>query len=427
MSVVLPLVRRWWSLLVVGTAAAALVGFLVASRVPPSYEAQSRLLVGPVSGNRDVIQAAGSQARTYADVATAAPILQAAASRIGVQGSGAALKNKLSVTASDVTRLIAIRARDRNPAEAALIANAVAHELRTWASQHGSTSPEGTLTMVEPATPPTHSTGPSALVIVPLAAIAGLLGAFGLAALVDSLITVVRNEEDLAAAAPVSVLGAVDGQPPSRSKRPLVVDARPNSNAASAYRLLAAKIEMSGREGLPRSLLVLDPRGGRSGSRLAANLAAVLSEAGKRVVLVDSADADDLTRIFGLDGRRRPKRELARKARPLRVGESTLDRFRVQSSGLVIVRPRLRKEPLDVMQATQMIETMLGDADLVILAAPSVDRSPSSLAWSRAAQATLVVAESGHTRREQLISALEALRIAKANVIGTVLCRERLF
>src|SRR5205823_6886175 len=139
---------------------------------------------------------------------------------LGLQGSGAALKSKVNVTASDVTRLVAIRARDRNPEQAATIANAVARELVAWASLRGNSSPEGQLTVVESASPPIHSTGPSSAVIVPLAAVAGLLGAFGLAALVDSLFTVVRNEEDLAALARLSVLGAVDGQSPSRSSRP---------------------------------------------------------------------------------------------------------------------------------------------------------------------------------------------------------------
>jgi capsular polysaccharide biosynthesis protein/Mrp family chromosome partitioning ATPase len=421
---VFPLVRRWWWLLAVGTAASAIVGFLVASRVPPAYEAQARLLVGPLSGDRDTIRAAGEQTRTYAEVATAGPVLQGAATRIGLPGSGLGLKSKVTVTASDVTRLIAIRARDRSPVQAAAIANALARELVQWAFNHGSRTLEGKLTVVEAASPPSHSTGPSLLVIVPLAAVAGLLGALGLAALVDSLVGVVRSEDDLASVAPVSVFGTVDGRSFPRSRRPLPVDSRPASNAAAAYRLLAAKIEMSGRNGLPRSLLVLEVPGGRSGGRLAANLAAVMARAGRRVVMLDGSEGNAVARLFGLGDRRGT---LARRARPLRVGELTLDRFRVSGSALVIVRPRPRDEPLEVEEARHTIETLLGEADFVVLAASSVGRSPNSLVWSRAAHATVVVAESGRTRRDQIPSALETLRIVKANVIGTVLCRDSLF
>jgi succinoglycan biosynthesis transport protein ExoP len=426
-SAVIPLIRRWWWLLAVGTAAATFVGFFVASRLPPTYEAQARLLVGPVSAeDRDILRAAGEQARTYAEVATATPILQRASARIGLQSTGSRLKSKVDVTASDVTRILSIRARDRNPALAAAIANALARELVAWSAE-GSKSSLGELTVVEPASPPSHSTGPSTLVILPLAALAGLLGGFGLAALADSFIKVVRDEDDLASVAPVSFLGAVDGRSSSRSNRPLVVDARPSSGAAAAYRVLAAKIEMSRREGMPRSLLLLEPGGGRSGGRLAANLAAVLTEGGKRVVLLDAGEKDDLAALFGVNGGGNRGRGLARKARPVRVGELTLDRFRVHSSGFVVVRPRPRQEPLDADQAADTIDFLLNEADLVILAASSIDRSPSSLAWSRAAQATVVVAESGHSRREQIAATLESLRIVNANVIGTVLSRDSLF
>lgn len=418
--------RRWWWLLVVGTAAAAFVGFLVASRVPPTYEAQTRLLVGPVSGgDKDTLQAAGQVARTYAEVATAAPILQRAVTRIGLQRPGSFLKSKVTVTASDVTRLIAIRARDRNSQLAAAMANALARELIAWSSR-GISPPQGKLSVVELAGPPSNPSGPSMLVILPLAAVAGLLGALGLAAVADSVMTVVRDERDLAAAAPVSFLGAVDGRSSARSN-PLVVDARPASDAAAAYRLLAAKIEMSGPEGLPRSLLLLETHDGRSGGRLAANLAAVLTKAGRRVVLLDAGEKDDLARLFAVDGGGNRRKTFARRARPLRVGQVTLDRFRVRSSDFAVVRPRPRPEGLGAHEAAETIDSLLGDADLVLLTASSSDRSPESLAWSRVAQATVVIAESGHTKPEHVRATLEALRIVNANVIGTVLCRDSLF
>jgi capsular polysaccharide biosynthesis protein/Mrp family chromosome partitioning ATPase len=425
-SAVFPLIRRWWWLLAVGTAAATFVGYLVASRVPPTYEAQTRLLVGPVSGgDKDTLQAAGGQARTYAEVATAAPILQRAASRIGLQRPGSFLKSKVTVTASDITRLIAIRAQDRNSQMAAAIANAVARELVAWSSR-GLSPPQGKLAVVEFATPPSNPSGPSMLVILPLAAVAGLLGALGLAAIADSVMTVVRDEQDLAAVAPVNFLGAVNGRSSTRSN-PLLVEARPTSDAAAAYRLLAAKIELSGHEGLPRSLLLLETRGGRSGSRLAANLAAVLTSAGRRVVLLEGGEKDDLATLFRVDGNTNQQKQFARRARPLRVGQVTLDRFRVRSSDFQVVRPRPRPEGLGANEAADTIDVLLDDAEVVILTASSSDRSPDSLAWSRVAQATVVVAESGHTKPEHIRAALEALRIVNANVIGTVLCRDSLF
>jgi capsular polysaccharide biosynthesis protein len=392
------------------------MGFLVANRLPAAYEAEARLLVGPLSADKDALSAAGAQARTYAALATTTPVLDAAARRSGLGASASAVRSKVrDVTASDVTRLISIRVRDREPARAATIANALAAVLVARAATG---PPEGTLQIVDRAAAPQSSVGPSASLIVPLAAVAGLLGAFGIVVLVDSLTTTVRTEGDLAAVSPVAVLGSVNGA--RRGDRPLVMEAEPHSAAAAAYRLLATKISLSNTERPMRSLLVLDAHGGRSSGGLAANLAAALAEDGTRVVVIDGGEQGGVMELFQHGGK--ASTETVQRARPLRIGQLTFDRFRLRGPRLIVIQPRKPSEPLYPQQAAETIEHLLTGADLVVLTAPPVDGSASSMVWANAADATLLVAERDHTKREQMGPAVESLRIAEANVIGTVLC-----
>jgi capsular polysaccharide biosynthesis protein len=392
------------------------MGFLVANRLPAAYEAEARLLVGPLSADKDALSAAGAQARTYAALATTTPVLDAAARRSGLGASASAVRSKVrDVTASDVTRLISIRVRDREPARAATIANALAAVLVARAATG---PPEGTLQIVDRAAAPQSSVGPSASLIVPLAAVAGLLGAFGIVVLVDSLTTTVRTEGDLAAVSPVAVLGSVNGA--RRGDRPLVMEAEPHSAAAAAYRLLATKISLSNTERPLRSLLVLDAHGGRSSGGLAANLAAALAEDGTRVVVIDGGEQGGVMELFQHGGK--ASTETVQRARPLRIGQLTFDRFRLRGPRLIVIQPRKPSEPLYPQQAAETIEHLLTGADLVVLTAPPVDGSASSMVWANAADATLLVAERDHTKREQMGPAVESLRIAEANVIGTVLC-----
>jgi polysaccharide biosynthesis transport protein len=392
------------------------MGFLVANRLPAAYEAEARLLVGPLSADKDTLSAAGAQARTYAALATTTPMLAATARRSGLGSSAAAVRSKVrDVTASDVTRLISIRVRDREPARAATIANALAEVLKARASIG---PPVGNLHIVESAAAPRTSVGPSASLIVPLAAVAGLLGAFGIVVLVDSLTTAVRTEGDLAAVSPVAVLGSVNGA--RRGDRPLVMEAEPHSTAAAAYRLLATKISLSNSERPLRSILVLDAHGGHSSGRLAANLAAALAEDGTRVVVIDGGEQAGVMELFQHEGK--ASTEKVQRARPLRIGQLTFDRFRLRGPRLIVVQPRKPSEPLYPQQAAETIEHLLTGADLVVLTAPPVDGSASSMVWAHAADATVLVAERDHTKREQMGPAVESLRIAEANVIGTVLC-----
>ena len=69
--------RRWWWTLLIATWVAGLAGYIVATRIPPTYEARSTLLVGPIQGDLNTLRASGQLALTYAEltggVAPAAP------------------------------------------------------------------------------------------------------------------------------------------------------------------------------------------------------------------------------------------------------------------------------------------------------------------------------------------------------------------
>ena len=410
MTGVYTIVKRWWWLLVIGAVVAALMGYLVANRLPDTYEARAQLLVGPLSADKDTLDAAGAQARTYAALATTTPVLDATARSVGLTS----VRHKIaSVNASDVTRLISITARDGDSVRAAAIANALAGVLVRRAAAG---PPTGQLTIVERATPPDNPIGPSTALIVVLTAFVGLLGAFGIAALFDSLTNVMRSEDDLAPFAPV--LGSVNGSPAWRREKPLVIEDDPDSAAAASYRVLTTKIELSNGEGPLRSLLLVDAHGGRSSARVAANLGAGFAEDGTRVAIIDGDERGGLMRLFT---RESESSDVVQRARPLRIGRLMFDRFRIRRPRLIVFRPRRTSEPIDLEQASETIEHLLAGADLVLVTAGPADQSSETLIWARAAQTTVVVAEQDHTKREQMTPTFESLRVADANVIGAVL------
>lgn len=408
-------------------AVAAAMGALVSARLPPTFEGEARMLVGPLSGDDETLTASGEQARTYAGIATTAIIVTGAAVRVGLTPES--LESKIEeVTASSITRLLTIRVRDSDSDRAAAIANAIADELDQFSNEGaGLTPPEGRLRILERATPSDDEIGPTAELIVPLAALAGLLGALGLAVLVDSLSTVVRSEQELATLAPVAVLGSVDGTLLGHVGRPFVVEADPESAAAAAYRLLAAKIELSNGDRPLRSVLVVDARGSHSSARLAANLAAALAEGGARVALIDDGETGALPPVPDGSEEAAASGSGIRRGRPLRAGSVMLDRYRVEGSRVTVLRPRTPAEPIEVGRAAEVLDGVAAESDVVVLTAPPVDRSPNGLVWSRAAEATVLVTQRDHTKRDDVPAAIESLRLAGANIVGTVLCRDRIF
>jgi capsular polysaccharide biosynthesis protein len=114
---------------VAGAVAAGLVAWLVASHAQKTYEADARLLVGPVSGDYQTLQAAGMIGRTYAELAASRPIAEVAARSAGVRLTPKQVEKRVSASSSDVTRIVDVRVRHSNPLIAARVANAIAAQL----------------------------------------------------------------------------------------------------------------------------------------------------------------------------------------------------------------------------------------------------------------------------------------------------------
>ena len=396
------LIKRWRWMLIVSTLAAAIAGWVIASGDPPEYEARVTLLVGPIGGETDTIRAAGQLVETYAALATSRPQLDATAERLKLRDVSAGM----STSASSTTRLLTIRVRQRDPILAARIANAHAQTLMELAATHRGVG-SGRLTIVDPAVASTNPAGPAAPAVALFAGVAGLLGALALALLLDRSGGTVKDAGELEAVTGVACVGSLS-RPALRggADRP-VVEREPRSRAAGEYRLLAAKLDASGR----RSLLIMALDG--DGEVMAANLAAALAAGGSDVALVDVAGR------LTSDGADAASNGAA--APGDRNGNGNGNGHRAGGGGAV----RVLSHPVVAGDRSRSAEAALldleGEADVVVLHAPALQRSPRALSWARAADGTLLVAQRDRTVTRDLRATVETLHLVRANLLGTVL------
>jgi Mrp family chromosome partitioning ATPase len=176
------------------------------------------------------------------------------------------------------------------------------------------------------------------------------------------------------------------------------------------------------RDGKPvRSVLVAGSREGDGSGMLAANLATVLAEGETRVLLVDANSVEgEITRLLALE-------ESPGYGELLASNGGEENGFRIPPGAGLVVLPRgsANGAPLlEVERARGLLDRFLTDADLVVVNAPPLDRSPSTLAWGRAVDATIVVVEGGRTSRDAVEGMVKTLGMVGATVVGTVL-RER--
>lgn len=206
------LARRWLLLLVMLTATGAALGYFLTANATPVYEAQTRLLVGPLNTDIDTLRASGALTRTYAEIAESDQVLdRAATAAAGTPEAGRLLRRAVGANANDTTRIITIRVKDRDSEMAARMANAIAAELAVLANgtPEKPAPAEGAITTVDGAAVPTVSEGPKTLNQAGLCAIAGLLAGLAIAYLTESLGR--RSAEARALARPHQADGTVAG------------------------------------------------------------------------------------------------------------------------------------------------------------------------------------------------------------------------
>lgn len=430
-------VRRWWWTLLAATVWAALVSYVVTSQVPPTYESEVTLLVGPLNGDLDTFRAAGQLASTYADLATSQPVLQAAATEL--KGTDVAqLRAATSVTADPVTRFLTIRVRTGDPRNAATIAGVVANQLAAYVKSNMPPTPAlapgasiptsisgGGLRIINGAVADPVPVAPAVSLIVSLSAVAGLLGALALVMVIDYFGQTISSEREIGQLASVGVLGTVGRwRARPRGVAPLVVEAAPDSRNAAAHRLVASRVAFASPEKLT-SVLVVGTDSGQGAGEVAANLAAALAADGRQVALIDANEQlAEVTELLGLEQYPGLYDLLGRDWSHNGEGpEALLVR---RSSGLIVLPAGRRDGTVNIDHIPQLVKRLLaGPAEVVVTAGPSAEDDPAAVMWARHADTTVLVARRNATRRDDFARAAEALHRVGGNVVGAVLFDHR--
>jgi capsular exopolysaccharide synthesis family protein len=466
--------RKWWvgSITVLGLA----VSLAFSLTAHKQYSATAQLLVQPsvYAGSLGAVQQPVTQTdvETELQLVTSAPVQEAVRNR---------LKSTPAVSASEVgqTNVMAITAMSAVPSQAALIANLYAtafvqyrqevasHSLATAEAQLRSqissigqqigslrgntTSPEATallnqdavlkeqlaqmqvsgandtgdVVLVTPAQTPTSPSSPKPTQDALLGLAAGLALGLGAAFLRHSFDDRLTSKEATEHAAGVPVLAMTPLVTPWRRRQqqqPMVVSVtEPSSPAAESYRSLRTSLQFARQEQQLRSLVVTSPGVGEGKTATLANLGVVFAQAGERVVLVSC----DLRRprigeFFGLDEHEGLSSVL--------LGERTLDeallpvpdhdRLSLLPAGPVPPNPA---ELLNSTKAREIFTRLRDKYDLVLIDSPPVLPVTDAAILSQYADATVMLAAAGQTRRSDLHRAVEKLDQVGATILGTVL------
>jgi capsular polysaccharide biosynthesis protein/Mrp family chromosome partitioning ATPase len=403
----LKFIRRWWLTLLLAALVAGLSGFVIAERLPATYQAEARILVGPISADRDVLEASSRLVRTYAELASSRPVQQEALDAVGSSRLVSDFAEDVQVRADGETRILTIQVRDGSPEQAADLANAMAAALE-GVDTTVPRLPEGRLSVVQTATPPVERFGPQPAQVAVLAALAGFIAAVLLVIGVDYLSDYVTSPEDLPEG--VKLLGVVPNHRRGVRTSKIPVQDAPQSNAALLYQLLARRVTRERPQDVS-ALVIAGVGRAEAAGEVAANLGLALKRNGQRVRLLD-VDGDRHVADNALGGDRHVGRDdivqhdLLRRSNRRNVRSGVLR----QDGGAI---------------GAQAIELTISkarvDTDVVLIVPPPLASSPMGWMWSQFADAVILVAQAEQTGRRNLDQAVIGGSRVGARIMGVVL------
>ena len=281
--------------------------------------------------------------------------------------------------------------------------------------------------LVSAASPPSSPVRPTPVRNAILAFIVGTLVGLGVASLLEYLDDRIQSKDDLGAAAgTLPTLGLIPLVPSwagGRERLQLASAADDDAPAAEAYRGLRTSIQMLGVERPLSTVQFTSPGAAEGKTTTLCNLASVLAEAGRRVVIVDCDlrrprvhDAFSLPNVLGFTS------VIAGQVPVEEAIRSVTDQpgLSVLTAGPIPPNP---SELLGSQRTSELLFRLQSDFDVILIDSPPVLPVTDATVLSTWVDATVMIAAAGVTTRKQLRTAIELLRQADAPLAGLVLNR----
>jgi polysaccharide biosynthesis transport protein len=285
-------------------------------------------------------------------------------------------------------------------------------------SQRGATN---RLTVIEPANLPTTPIGPNNAMIVLLSAAVGFALAAGAAYLLEYIDDTIKTSSEVSRLLKQPVIGQI-GEAEKRKKDKATgsyISQNPRSVIAEGFRHLRTNIEIAEGDKPAKVILVTSPSIGDGKTFTAANLATVLAQGGKKVVLIDAdLRKPSLHTYLGLDNSQGLS-DLFKGRLDLSKAVQTWNEEKV----FVITTGELPSEPYEQISSRKMERILDGlkqVADVIVLDGPPLIVVDATILAKRA-DGVLIVTRHSHTRRDELKIAVEQLHRAGVRILGGVL------
>lgn len=277
-----------------------------------------------------------------------------------------------------------------------------------------------TITVIEPASRPFRPIGPNKALTILLSAAIGFSLAAAAAYFLDYLDDSVKSADDVERLTQASIIGFIS-EGDSDNPSALYAAENPRHPIAEAYRTLRTNLEFAGVDSPLGTIFIssADPEDGKTS--VAANLAVIMAQAEKKVILVDcDLRKPNVHNFFGLSND-------YGLSDVFRGRLSIEDAMKEWSGGKVLVitagsPPPNPSELLGSKRMIQILEYLQSQADVVIIDGPPFVVADAAVLGARA-DGVLLVIRANFTHQPAIRAMMEQIKRSGARVVGVALNR----
>ena len=199
----------------------------------------------------------------------------------------------------------------------------------------------------------------------------------------------------------------------------LIVERKPKSIAAEAYRSLRTNIQYSSFDNKYQTLVVTSANPGEGKTTVAGNLALALAQGESKVLLVDcDMRRPSVHKKFRISNTYGISDLLVGNKKMESVAHKYNDNLTIVSSGKIPPNPA---EMLGSKAMTAFLEEMKKHFDYIVLDTPPLQAVADAQVLSTKVDGSLIVVRAGVTKKDAVHNAVSIINKVNGNIIGTVL------
>lgn len=429
---VLHAVRARWLTVATGIVLGLAVAAALLWSTTPLYSSKTRLFVAAAeaadpSGLYQGDLFSQQRVTSYAELLTGQQLAGRVIEDLGLKDTPAELTRKVTATPVPDTVIVEITVTDTSPQRARDIAASLGRQFTDYIFGLETPVSAGVpavastvkVTTVLPADLYPDPVSPEPARYLSLGAVLGLLTGGALALTRHRLDDTVDNTHDVQRLTGVPVTAHLFEDPDLGTKH-IVTALDQRSRTAEAFRAIRTNLLFHHGDKAPRVIAVASSVPGEGKSTLAVNLAIVLAESGKRVLVVDA----DLRRprVTGYLGLTRSGglTDVLTGAAELDGVVQQWNKLRVLAAGPMPPDP---SETLGSDRMRSLLEELRATYDHVLIDTPALLAVTDAAVVSALSDGCLLTTRFGDTRREQLAEAVATLSRIGTPVLGVVVNR----